>query len=132
MFALVKKLVADFYLQKDIRRVHIGHATRLLMLPSLLQVYAVAGTVERHFALLATALRANATMDSRTEAFLLALSANRTAHGCKASGKHYDISAGKQSVEQPGSASRVDKYPVALFGVDLAALGGQIFDPQKR
>jgi hypothetical protein len=49
----------------------------------LLKVYAVAGTIERHFTLLATALRANAAVDRRTEAFLLALFANRTTHKCK-------------------------------------------------
>src|SRR5207247_834050 len=80
MFALVKKLVANFHLQEDIGRVHVGDPARLLMLPCLLQIYAVAGTIKRHFALLATALRADATVDSWAEALLLALFANYTAH----------------------------------------------------
>jgi hypothetical protein len=58
------------------------------MLPSLLEVYAVAGTVERHFTFLAAALRANAAMDCRTEALLLALFANRTTH--RISSEDYD------------------------------------------
>src|SRR5437879_4379663 len=42
------------------------------MLPGLLQVGAVAGTIERHLPLLATALRANSPVHGRTEALLLA------------------------------------------------------------
>jgi hypothetical protein len=67
-------------LKKNIRRVHIGHATRLFMLAGLLQVDAITGTIERHFALLAATLRANAAMDRRTKALFLAFLANRTAH----------------------------------------------------
>ena len=80
MFVLVKKLVFDLHLHEEIGRVQVGHAARLLMLASLLQIDAVAGTVERHLALLATALRTDASVDGRAEALLLTLFANRTAH----------------------------------------------------
>src|SRR6266852_4344985 len=46
--------------------------TRLLMLSRLLKIRTVAGAIERHLALLATALRADASMDRGTEALLFA------------------------------------------------------------
>jgi hypothetical protein len=48
------------------------------MLTRLLQIRTIAGTIKRHFALLATALRTNASVDSGTEAFLFANFADRT------------------------------------------------------
>src|SRR5271165_4179163 len=42
------------------------------MLPRLLQVRAVAGTIERDFALLPAALRTDASVNGRTKALLLA------------------------------------------------------------
>jgi hypothetical protein len=50
------------------------------MLPGLLQVDAIAGTVESHLALFAAALPTDAAMDGRTEAFFLALFADDTTH----------------------------------------------------
>jgi hypothetical protein len=54
--------------------------TRFLVFARLLKIDAVTGTVERHLALLAATLRANPAMHGGTEAFLLALFANRTTH----------------------------------------------------
>jgi hypothetical protein len=42
------------------------------VLARLPQIWAIAGTIERHFALLATALRADAAVYGRTETFFLA------------------------------------------------------------
>ena len=46
--------------------------TRFLMLSRLLKIRTVAGAIERHLALLAAALRADAAMDGGAEAFLFA------------------------------------------------------------
>jgi hypothetical protein len=46
----------------------------------LLEVDASAGTIEGHFALLATALRADASMHSRTKSFFLSFFTDRTTH----------------------------------------------------
>ena len=80
MFVLVKKLVFDFHLDEQVGRVQVRQAARLFMLARLLQIHAVAGTIERHLALLATALRTDAAVDGRAEALLLTFFANRTAH----------------------------------------------------
>ena len=91
MFVLVKKLVFDLHLHEQIGRVQVPHAARLLMLARLLQIDAVTGTVERHLALFATALRTDASMDRRAEALLLTFFANRTAHELSLH-NYYDIS----------------------------------------
>jgi len=49
------------------------------VLPRLLEVDALAGAVEGHFALLAAALRTNAPVDRGTESLLLALFADGAA-----------------------------------------------------
>jgi hypothetical protein len=46
----------------------------------LLEVDASAGTIEGHFALLATTLRADASVDSGTESLFFSLFADRTTH----------------------------------------------------
>jgi hypothetical protein len=50
------------------------------MLPSLLQIDTSAGAIKRHFALLATTLRANASVNRGTKAFLFSFFAGRTTH----------------------------------------------------
>jgi hypothetical protein len=50
------------------------------MLPRLLEVRASAGTIERHFALFATTLRADASVDSGTKALLFSLFADGATH----------------------------------------------------
>ena len=64
---------------------------RLLMLPGLLQIRAVAGTIERHLALFAAALRTNPSMDRGAEAFLF----SNVADGARQIGillwQHYGI-----------------------------------------
>jgi hypothetical protein len=50
------------------------------MLPRLLQIDTIAGTIERDLALFAAALRTDAPVHRRTEAFFLALFANRATH----------------------------------------------------
>src|ERR1700730_13891118 len=93
MFALVKKLVADLDLQEESRLVPICHAARLFVLPSLLQVGAVAGAIERHLTLLATALWTDTAVYGRAETLLLVFFANRTNHRMRLR-KHYDINTG--------------------------------------
>jgi hypothetical protein len=66
---------------EKIGRIQVPHIARFLVLASLLQIHAVTGTIERHLALLATALRTNAAVDGWTKAFLLTFSADRTTHG---------------------------------------------------
>src|SRR5260370_11738579 len=72
MLTLVSELFRNLNLQKQRRRVELVRRTRLFMLSRLLKIWTVAGAVERHLALLATALRADAAMDGGAEAFLLA------------------------------------------------------------
>src|SRR5437762_14091066 len=55
------------------------------MLPSLLKIDAIGRAIERHFALLAAALRADAIVDGWAEAFLTAPLANHTNRWHKAS-----------------------------------------------
>ena len=80
MFLVLKELVADFDLEEESALVQVIYASRLFMLPSLLQIDAIAWAIERHLALLAAALRADATVDSRAEALLAPLFANRANH----------------------------------------------------
>jgi hypothetical protein len=61
------------------------------MLSGLLQIRTFAGTIERNLALLAATLRANAAVDSRTEAFLLANLADGAAQTGNLLCKHYGI-----------------------------------------
>src|SRR5580704_3608863 len=70
VFALVGELIGNLNLQKQ--RCRIKPGARLLVLSRLLQIGAVARTIERHLALLAATLRADASVDGGTEAFLLA------------------------------------------------------------
>ena len=99
MFVLVEKLVFDLDLHEEIGRVQVSQAARLFMLAGLLQIHAVTGTIERHLALLATALRTDAAVDRRAEAFLLAFFANRAAHE-----NYYDISHVGASVHARAAA----------------------------
>src|SRR5271165_7330864 len=72
MLVFVGELIRNLDLQKQRRRLEFIGRTRLFMLPGLLQIGTIAGTIERHFPLLATALRANPPVNRRTEAFFLA------------------------------------------------------------
>jgi hypothetical protein len=90
MFVLVEKLLVDFHLRKQSGLVQILQWTRPFMLPSLLEINTIAGTIERHFALLATTLRADASVDGGTKAFLFSLFADRAAHEWD-SRNHYDM-----------------------------------------
>src|SRR5580692_1545783 len=53
------------------------------MLSCLRQVDTSAGTIKRDFALLATTLRADASVDGGTKAFFFSLFADRTTHECQ-------------------------------------------------
>jgi hypothetical protein len=77
VFPLIGELLRNLNLQEQRRAVELVGGTRLLMFPRLLQIRAVARTIERYFALLATTLRANASVDGGTEAFLFANVADR-------------------------------------------------------
>src|ERR1022692_3233583 len=77
MLALVGELLRDLNLQEQRCGFELVGGTRLLVLPRLLQVRAVAGTVQCHLALLATALGAHAAVHGGTEALFLADLAKR-------------------------------------------------------
>jgi hypothetical protein len=79
MLALVSELLRNLNLQKKRGGLELARGMRLLMLSRLLQILAIAGTIERHLALLAATLRANTSMDRGTEAFLFSNSADRAA-----------------------------------------------------
>ena len=81
MFALVGELFGNLNLKEQRRGIELVCGTRLLVLARLLQIGAVAGTIQRHLALLAAALRADAAVHGWTEALLLANLANRAAQG---------------------------------------------------
>src|SRR5712671_6075622 len=76
MLALIQILVRDLNLQKQGRGIYLVRRTRLFVLTCLLQVRAIARTIQGHFSLLATTLRADSAMDGRTKALLLADLAN--------------------------------------------------------
>jgi hypothetical protein len=61
------------------------------MFSRLLQVDAIAGAIERHFALLATALRADASVYGRAKALFFSLLTNRATHEYWSPWKHYDM-----------------------------------------
>jgi len=69
------------------------------MLPSLLKIDAIGRAIERHFALLATALRADAIVDGWAEAFLTALLANHTNRWHKAF-RYYDTSTNTKAYSE--------------------------------
>src|SRR5580704_8553603 len=77
MLALIGKLLGNFNLQKQRCGVKFIRGARLLMFARLLQIRTVARTIERHLALLATALRTNAPVYCGAEAFFLASLADR-------------------------------------------------------
>jgi hypothetical protein len=64
-------------LQEQRRAVEFVRRARLFVFPRLLEIGAVAGAIERHLALLAATLRADAAVDGGTEAFFLANLADR-------------------------------------------------------
>src|SRR5579864_4221862 len=72
VLVLIHELVGNFDLQKERGGIDLVGRTSLLMLTGLNQVGAVAGAIERDFALLAAALRTNAPVHSGTEPLLLA------------------------------------------------------------
>ena len=74
---LVDKLVVDVDVEKQGCPVQIACGTRLFMLASLLQVHAIAGAVEGDFALLATTLRTDSSVDRGAEALFFADFADR-------------------------------------------------------
>src|SRR6266853_456888 len=76
MLALIQILVRDLNLQKQGCGVYLVRRTRLFVLTCLLQVRAIARTIQGHFSLLATTLRADSAMDGRTKALLLTDLAN--------------------------------------------------------
>src|SRR4029077_696465 len=80
MFVFINELIADLDLQEKCSRLQSLHGTRFFMLPCLLQVDAIAGAIERHFALLATTLRADASMHGRAKALFLPLFSNHATH----------------------------------------------------
>jgi hypothetical protein len=80
----VQELIADLYLKKQGGSIQFIHWTRFLVLARLLKIDALTGTIERHLALLTATLRTNPAVHGGTEAFLLALFANRTTHGNRA------------------------------------------------
>jgi hypothetical protein len=76
---LVDELLGNLHFEEQRLAVELVRGTRLLVFPRLLQIGAVAGTIERDLALLAAALGANAAVYGRTEALFLANPANRAA-----------------------------------------------------
>src|SRR5215472_5962311 len=79
---LVHELIRDLDLQEQCGGIDLVGRTRFFVLPRLLQIGALAGTVERDFTLLAATLRANPPVDSGTESFLLADLADGAAQSC--------------------------------------------------
>jgi hypothetical protein len=61
------------------------------MFAGLLQIGTVAGTIQRHLALLSATLRADASVNRGTEAFFLAAFANRATQMKFSPVKHYGI-----------------------------------------
>src|SRR6185369_4114341 len=129
VFVLIEKLVFDFHLHEEVGGIEVCQAARFLMLAGLLQIYAVAGTVERHLALLATALGTNAPMDGGAETLLLAFFADRTTHRTgfsvtiMTSGR--GCMAERTTWEQPPSAVRRSEAPLFLHAtiVELRSTG---------
>src|SRR5579863_7437276 len=80
MLMFVEKLVTDLDLRKQRCLVQIRYCARLLVLPRLLQIHAVARAIERDLALLTAALRADAAMHRWAEALLFTFFADRTTH----------------------------------------------------
>jgi hypothetical protein len=80
VFLLIKKLLADFHLRKQGGLVQIIQATRLFVCACLLEVHALARAIERDFALLATTLRTNASVNGGTKTFFFSFFADRTTH----------------------------------------------------
>src|ERR1700730_3460602 len=78
MLALIQILVRDINLQKQGRGVYFARCARLFMLACLLEVWAIARTVQGYFSLFAAALRANSAMDGRTKALFFTDLANGT------------------------------------------------------
>ena len=71
MFVFVEKLLRDFHLRKKRGLVQIAYLARFFMLARLPQITAIAGTVNRHLALFATALWTNASVEGGTEPLFL-------------------------------------------------------------
>jgi hypothetical protein len=78
MFFLIEELIGNLDLQKQTSWVNLIRRARFLVRPRLHKIRTIARTIERHFALLAAALRADAPVNSGTEAFLLANFTNGT------------------------------------------------------
>src|SRR5580704_7953033 len=108
MFLLIHELVGNFDLQKQARRVDLVRRTRLFVLAGLHQIRAVAGTIQRDFALLAAALRADAAMNCRTKAFLL----TNLADGATQSETLCSVEALRTSQSVAGRL-QIQKQPVA-------------------
>ena len=83
MFTLIGKLLGNFHLQKQRRRIELLRRTRFFMFARLQQIRAIAGAIERDFPLLAATLRANATVHRGTEAFFFTNFADRATHNCR-------------------------------------------------
>src|SRR5262245_37871562 len=80
LLALIQKLLRNFYFRKQRALVEFSKIARLLMSACLLQINAIRRAVKRDLAMLAAALRANASMHRGTEPLLLALLTDCTAH----------------------------------------------------
>src|SRR5205807_2367500 len=89
MLAFVGELLRNLNLQEQRCRIDLIRWTRLLVLPRLLQIRAVAGAIQCDLALLATALRADAAVNRRAEAFFLANLADRAAQIGDSPLQHY-------------------------------------------
>ena len=80
MFMLIDKLFGNLNLRKQSRPVQILDLARLFMLPCLLEINTLSWAIERHLALLAATLRADASMHCQTEALFFSFFADGAAH----------------------------------------------------
>src|SRR5260370_41549438 len=81
VFLLIHELIGDCDVQKQSRRIQLIGRARLFVLAGLQKIRAITRTIERHFALLAAALRANTPVNRGTEALLFPDFADRTTQG---------------------------------------------------
>src|SRR5437764_1376764 len=89
MFLLIHELVGDFDLQEQSRGIDLIARARSLMLAGLDQIRAICGTVKRYLALLAAALRTDASVHGGAEALLFTEFTDDTGQGSPC--KHYGI-----------------------------------------
>src|SRR3981189_299657 len=80
MLAFVEKLLADLHFREQGRAIQCASIPGLLVFARLLQVGAIARTIERDLALFATALRTDSSVDGGPKPLLFPEVADRTAH----------------------------------------------------